>query len=182
MQIARLQARVIQRLAHRAHGALYQVCRQLVEFGARQRHIQVLRAGGVRRDERQVDGRAGHAGKLDLRLFGRLFQALGRHFVAAQVYAVLFFEFIGHPVDDALVKIVAAQVRVARSGQHFRHAVAHLDDGNVERAAAQVVHHDFLVVFLIHAIGKGRGRGLVDDALYIQARNGAGVLAGAGNR
>ena len=69
-------------------------------------------------------------------------------------------------------------MRVARSGQHFRHAVAHLDDGNVERAAAQVVHHDFLVVFLIHAIGKGRGRGLVDDALYIQARNGAGVLRG----
>ncbi len=144
----------LQRLAHRVHGALHQVGGQLVELGAGQRDVQMLRAGGVRRDERQVDGRAGHAGQLDLGLFGGLLQALRGHFVLAQVDAVFLLELIGQPVDDALVEVVAAQMGVAGSGKHFGHAVAHLDDGHVERAAAQVVDHDLLVVFFIHAVGQ----------------------------
>ena len=178
MQVAGLQARVLQRLARRAHRTLHQVRGQLVEFGACQRGIKMLRAVGVRRDERQVDGRAGHAGQLDLGLFGGLLQALRGHFVLAQVHAVLFLELIGQPVDDTLVKVIAAQMRIARSGKHFGDAVAHLDDGDVERTAAKVVDHDLLVVFFVRAVGKSRGRRLVDDALDLQAGDGAGILGG----
>ncbi len=169
---------VLQRLAHRAHRALHQVCRKLVELRARERGIQMLRAVGVRRDERQIDGRAGHAGKLDLRLLGGLLQALRGHFVAAQIHAVFLLELVGQPINDALVEIVAAEVRIARGGEHLRNAVAHLDDGDVERAAAKVVHHNLLIVLFIRAVGQRRGRRLVDDALYVQPRDGARVLCG----
>ena len=36
---------------------------------------------------------------------------------------------------------------------------------HVEGAAAEVVHHDLLVVFLIDAVGQSSGGRLVDDAL-----------------
>ena len=36
--------------------------------------------------------------------------------------------------------------------QNLGHAVAHLDDGDIEGAAAQVVDHDLLVLFLIDAV------------------------------
>ena len=46
---------VVHRLADRADDALDQRRGQLVELGAREAHVEVLRAGGVGRDERQVD-------------------------------------------------------------------------------------------------------------------------------
>ena len=138
----------------------------------------MLGAGGVRRDERQADGGGGNAGKLDLRLLRGLLQALHGHFIAAQVDALGLLEFVGEPVDHALVEVVAAQTVVAGGGEHFLYAVAHLDDRNVERAAAEVVHHDLLVVFFVDAVGERSRRGLVDDALYLKPGDLAGVLRG----
>ena len=136
----------------------------------------MLGAGGIGGDKGQVDVGAGGAGKLDLGLFGGFLQALSSHFILAQVNAVFLLEVIGHPVDHALVKVVAAQMGVAVGSQNLGHAVAHFDDGNIEGAAAQVIHHDLLIVFLIHAVCQCSGSGLVDDTLYIQAGNGACVL------
>jgi hypothetical protein len=42
-------------------------------------------------------------------------------------------------VDQALVEVVAAEVRVAVGRLHLEHAVADLEDRDVERAAAEVV-------------------------------------------
>jgi len=47
-----------------------------------------------------------------------------------------------------IVPVVAAQVRVAVGRQHLEHAVADVEDGDVERAAAEIVHRDLLVLFL----------------------------------
>ena len=177
-QIGGLQTGVGQRLAHGGHGAVHQIGGQLVELGAGQRHVQMLGAGGVGGDEGQVDVGGGGAGQLDLGLLGGLLQTLGSHLVVAQVDVVLTLEVLGHPVDDALVKVVAAQMGVAVGGENLGDAVAHLDDGHVEGAAAQVVDHDLLVGLLVDAVGqRGRSR-LVDDALDVQARDGAGVLGG----
>ena len=136
----------------------------------------MLRAGGVRRDERQVDLAGRHAGQLDLCLFCGFLQSLHGHLVAGEVDAVLLLEGGNHPIDDALIEVVAAQAVVASGCKHFLHAVAHLDDGDIERAAAEVIHHDLLLFALVDAIGQSRGRRLVDDTLYIQARDLAGVL------
>ena len=138
----------------------------------------MLGASGVCGDEGQVDGRTGHARQLDLGLFSGLFDTLHGHLVAGKVNALLHLEAREDPVHDPLVEVVAAQTVVTGSGQHFLHAVAHFDDGHVEGAAAQVVHHNFLVVILIYAVGQGCGSGLVDDTLYFQASDLASVLGG----
>ena len=83
------EAGVLERLPARAEAALDQVADQLLELGARQRQVQVLRAGGVGRDERQVDVRLLHGRKLDLRLLRRFLEALQGHAVLVQVDALV---------------------------------------------------------------------------------------------
>jgi hypothetical protein len=47
---------------------------------------------------------------------------------------------------------------------HLEDAVADLEDRDVERAAAEVVHRDRLVLLLVEAVGERRSGRLVDDA------------------
>ncbi len=82
------------------------------------------------------------------------------------------------PVDDALVDVVAAQVGVAVGRFHFDHAIAHFEDGDIERAAAEIVHGDGFVLLLIEPVSeRGRGR-LIDDAHDVEAGDLARVLGG----
>ena len=83
---------------------------------------------------------------------------------------------LDQPVDDPLVEVVAAEVRVAVGRLDLEDAVAELEDRDVERAAAEVVDGDLLVLLLVEAVGEGRGRRLVDDALDVEARDAAGIL------
>ena len=69
-------------------------------------------------------------------------------------------------------------MRVAIGGLDLDDAFADFENGNVECAAAEVVHGDRLILFLIKAIGQGSRGGLVDDALHIQAGDLARVLGG----
>ena len=50
--------------------------------------------------------------------------------------------------------------------------------GNIERAAAEVVHGDGFVVLLVEAVSQSRRRRLVDDAQDFQAGNFARLLGG----
>ena len=114
--------------------------------------------------------------QLDLRLLGRFLEALEREPVGAKVDALLRLELVGQPVDDPRVEVLAAEEGVAVGRLHLEHAVADLEDRNVERAAAKVVDGDRLAVFLLEPVGeRGRGR-LVDDAQHFKTRDLAGVL------
>ena len=120
--------------------------------------------------------------QLDLGLLGRFLQALQREHVLRQVDALVLLELGDDVVDDALVEVLAAEERVAVGRQHFELLLAvdvgDLDDRDVERAAAEVVHRDLAVALacLVEAEGeRGRGR-LVDDALDVEAGDAAGVL------
>ena len=75
-----------------------------------------------------------------------------------------------------LVKVVAAEAVVARGRENLKHAVADLEDRNVERAAAEVVDQDLLVVLFVHAVGKRCRRRLVDDAQDFKTGDAARVL------
>ena len=167
---------VVQRLAHRGDHASEQVGGQLVELRARHAQVEVLGAGRVGRDERQVDLRLLRRRELDLRLLGRLVQALQGHRVLLEVDALVLLELGREVVDERLVEVVAAEVVVTRGRLDLEHAVADLEHGHVERAAAEVEDEDRLVGLLVEAVGERRGGRLVDDPLDVEAGDLAGVL------
>ncbi len=114
--------------------------------------------------------------ELLLGLFGLFAQALQGQLVLAQVDALFLLELVGQIVGQTHVEVLAAQEGVAVGRLHLEHAVADLEDRDVEGAAAQVIDGDLLAVVLVQAIGQGgRGR-LVDDAQDFEAGDLAGVL------
>ena len=140
----------------------------------------MLRARSCGRYVGQVDFRFGRRRQLHFGFLGSLFQALEGHCIFAQVEAFVFTgERLGQEVDNYLVEVVATKVGVAVGAQHLEYAVAELQNGDVERTAAKVIHGNLLVLmFLVEAVRQcGRG-GFVDDALHVEAGNGAGFFGG----
>src|SRR2546430_2005033 len=127
-------------------------------------------------EEREIDLGLHRAGELDLRLLGRLLQALEDHLVLAHVDAGLGAELLDQPVHDLLIHVVAAEVRVAVGGDHLDHVLADLQDGDVERAAAVVEYGHDLVLLLVQSVGQRGSRGLVDDAPHFQPGDAPGIL------
>ena len=80
-------------------------------------------------------------------------------------------ELLDQPIHNALVDIVAAQVRVAVGGLDFDHAFADFQDGNIERTAAEVVDGNRFVLLLVQPVGQRRSRRLIDDAQHFQTRD-----------
>ena len=69
-------------------------------------------------------------------------------------------------------------MRVAIGGLHFDHAFADFEHRNIERAAAEIVHGDGLVLTLVEPVGqRGRCR-LVDDPLHVEPGDPSGILGG----
>ena len=78
-----------------------------------------------------------------------------------------------------LSPLVAAEVVVAVGGEDLHDAVGEVEQGHVEGAAAEVEDQDLLVdALLVEAVGQGRGGGLVDDALDVEAGDLTSVLGG----
>ena len=171
-------AGILERLTAGLDGPLDQVVDQLLELRAGQLEGEVLRARGVRRDERQVDLGLGRRAQLDLGLFGRFLEPLQRKLVLAQVDALLLLELVGQEVDEAHVEIFAAEEGVAVGRLHLEHAVADFEHGDIEGAAAEVIDRDGAGLLLVEAIGERRRRRLVDDAQHFEAGDLAGVLGG----
>ena len=133
---------ILERLAARLDGLLDQVIHQRLELRARELQGQMLRTRGIRRDERQVDLGLRRGRELDLRLLGGFLQPLQRELVVAQVDALLLLELVGEIVDQPHVEVFAAEERVAVRRLHLEHAVADLENRDVERAAAEVIDRD----------------------------------------
>ena len=74
------------------------------------------RASCTSGDEGQIDVGLGGGGKLHLCLFGCFLQTLQSHLVGTKIDSIFSLEFIGYPVDYALIPVVAAQV-VVTSGR-----------------------------------------------------------------
>ncbi len=174
---AERDAGVLDHAVERRLGALEQVSGDLLELRAGQRLVEehgVLL--GVDRDVGQVDRGRGRARQLDLGALGGLADARHGHLVLGQVEARAALEPRDDPVDDLLVPVVTTEVVVTAGRLDLDDAVADLEQGHVERAAAEVEHQDRLVVALVEAVReRGRG-GLVDDAADVEACDLAGLL------
>ena len=55
VDVAGLDARILDRLLARSHRTLQQIFDHLLQLGSRELDVEMLRTRGVRRDERQVD-------------------------------------------------------------------------------------------------------------------------------
>ena len=78
-----------------------------------------------------------------------------------------------------MIPVVAAQLVVASGGSDLEDTVAELQDGHVERAAAQVEHEDLLVlVRLVETVCQSSCRRLVDDTQDLEAGDLTGILGG----
>ena len=69
-------------------------------------------------------------GELYLCSFRRVTQALQGHLIAfaPQIETLIFLEFLDQPVDDSLVDVIAAEMRVAVGRFHLDDAFADLED------------------------------------------------------
>lgn len=173
-------AGIVDGLIDRLARGLHEVIGQVVELRAGERNVHVQRAVFTDRDVRQARwARLRHGRQLDLRLFGGLADALHRGGVAREVDLVFLFELLHEIIDDALVKVVAAEVVVARRGEDLddsRRKCRGWKTSNVP--AANVIDHDLLLGLFVDAVGEGGGGRLVDDALDVQPRDLARVLRG----
>ena len=138
----------------------------------------MLRAGLVRGDERQIDLGLLRRAQLDLRLLRGFLEPLQSLPIVAQVDALVLLELVDEPVDHTLVKVIAAEVRVAVRGLHLENTLAELEDRDVERATTEVVHGDDLVLLLVEAVREGCRGGLVDDPQNLKTRDLTRVLCG----
>ena len=115
---------------------------------------------------------------------GGFLQALQSEYVLGQVNSLIFLELGNDVVDDALVEVFAAEEGIAVGGEHlellFALDIGDLDDRHVEGSAPQVIDGDLAVALflLVQAEGQRRRRGLVDDALHVEAGDLARVLGG----
>ena len=184
MDVGHGDAGVLDGHAAGSDGALDQFVDQAFELGTRQLDVQVLGTRSIGGDIRQVDVGLGRVRQFDLGLLGGFLQALQRQHVLGQIDALFLLELGNDVVDDALVEIFAAQEGVAIGRQHFELLfavhVGDLDDGDVERAAAQVIDGNLAIglVGLVQAKGQGRRGGLVDDALDVETGDAACILGG----
>lgn len=67
---------------------------------------------------------------------------------------------------------------IAVGGLDFKNAIAQLENGNIESAAAKVVYRDGLLflLILVEAVSKAGCRRLVDNSLDFQPGDLAGIL------
>ena len=116
---------------------------------------------------------AGSVERADLGVDGGLAQGLHGAGMPAQIDPVLGVNLVERDGQQQVVDVVAAQVRVAVGGLHFEDAVAQLEDGDVEGAAAQIVDGDGARFGAVQPVGqRGRG-GLVHQPQHFQSGHAA---------
>ena len=167
---------------HWLQRALEEVVGELLELGAGELFLNVLRPAGICRDEWQVDLVFLRGRKGDLGFFAFFFDALDGVGLLGEVDAGVVFELGDDPVHDAIVPVVTTEVGVAIGGADFKDAVTDFKGRDVECAAAKVIDSDFFVLHFVESVGERGCGGLVDDALHIEAGDLSGILRGVALR
>ncbi len=115
-------------------------------------------------------------GQSDFGLLRLVLQSLHSKLIVYKVDTVGLFELLAQEVDNPLVKVIAAEMVVARGRKNLLNAVADIDDRNVERTASKIVYNNVLILFLINTVSERCRRRLVDDTVYVKSCNLSRVL------
>ena len=176
VDIVGAQFGVGERLPHRPEGRVDEVGDEALELRAGEIEVQELGTALGRGDVGEVDVGLLDGREFDLRVLGRVPEALHRDRVFPEVGALFFAELVDQVVDDQFVEVVAAETVVAGGRLDLEDAVAELENGDVERAAAEVVDEHRGLALLVDTVGeRARGR-FVDDPEHLEAGNGPRVL------
>ncbi len=171
-----VELRVRDTVFNRLDRPLEEIIGELLELRARQLFLNVFRPARVCRDERQIDFVFLRTGERDLRFLRFFLDPLDRVRMLGQIDAAVFPKFADDPIHHLRVPIVTAEVRVAVGRLYFKDAVTDFENGDVERAAAQIVDRDLLVFLFVEPVRKrGCGR-FVDDAQNFETGNFARVF------
>merc|ERR1719311_908416 len=165
VNLSLLQTRIVHHILHRAEGLLEEIAAELLEARAGQGLGEVLtveesldlQASLVRRRERA------------LRLLDFLAKLLERPLVLGHVLAGLLVEDLDEMLHDALVEVLASQMRIAVRRNNLEDTVVDRQERDIECAATQVVDKDVLLCLLVETVRNGRGGGLVDNAENLKA-------------
>jgi hypothetical protein len=141
-----------------------------LELAALERALEVLRARLVGRDEGQVDLGLERRAELVLGLLGCLLEALERDAVLAEVDAVLLLEASARSVlEHQVVEVFAAEVGVAEVARTVKTPLRS-PGWRCRRCRRRGRRPRCAGVRAVEAVGERRRRGLVDDALHVEAR------------
>ena len=105
-----------------------------------------------------LDGRFGLRGEALLQPLGVDAEARELGHVDARVEAVRADNLVGHDVGDDEVDVVAAERRVAGGGEDLEDVARQIEERDVERAAAEVVDGEALVLVRRLPVGERRPR------------------------
>ena len=161
--------RVVQAILHGLECTLEEIVGELLELRAGEFLLDVFRTRGVCGHERKIDLVFLGRGESDLRFFGLFLDALNGVGLLREVDAGLAFELRNDPIHDAVIPVITTEVGVAIGGAYLEDTVADFQRRDVECAAAEVIHSDLLVFFLIESVGQRGGGRFVDDALDVEA-------------
>ncbi len=131
-----------------------QVVHQLLQLGPGQRHLQVLGAAGVGGDKGQVDLGLHGRRQLDLGLFGGLLEALQAIRSSRRSMPCSFLNSSATQLMTRWSKSSPPRKVSPLVERTSKHLVAHVQDGDVKGAAAQVIDGDPLLDALAQAVGQ----------------------------
>ena len=86
--------------------------------------------------------------------------------------------YFNQMTQHTVVEIVAAERRIAAGGLHFEQSFGKLQNGYVEGATTEVVHHKCAFGSIIQPVGDGGCGGLVEQAQHVQPGQAGGIFGG----
>lgn len=165
---------VLQRLLDRRQRGREDIRVDFLELGSGDVRIEIVSVSYRIDFYRSLRG----CGKGSFRTLARRLQSSQCPFVAGQVRFEFSFVFFFEVLHHAVIDVFAAQVRVSSSRLDLEYPAGDLQDGHVERAAAEIEyqHVSVFVALLVEPISDRCRGGFVDDPLDVEPGDGAGIF------